>query len=377
MSGLILTEDRSRFFDYLEQMLWRAYYCARKGKRTTEDEHKFEINAAENIHQLAIDIMTRNYRPTVGIAFITKEPVIREIFAAPFRDRVVHHVLFNACSGWWDRRLIYDSYSCRVNKGTHFGIRRLHHHMQACSENFTVPCTIVKLDIQGFFMSLDREKLLKRILWGLDQQFKENYNELYHVLKFLWTSVIMDDPVQGVRLRGKRSDWDQLPTNKSLFNQPEGIGIVIGNLTSQLASNIFLDPLDRYIISDLGLKHYGRYVDDFYFIVPDSEKEYALACIDTISEFLSKLGLTLHPKKHYIQPISHGVPFLGAVVYPHCTVPGKRIKKEFIRAAYEFASGYESIESLISYMGMLSNFQSAKFEKEVFESLGWDYYSKL
>lgn len=371
--SLILTADKSNMFEYLEKAAWSAYYSARKCKRGTEDEHKFEINAAENIHQLVLDIITGNYHPTVGIAFITKEPVTREIFAAPFRDRVVHHILFNACSSWWDKRLIYDSYSCRVDKGTHFGIRRLHHHMQSCSKDFTVPCTIIKLDIQGFFMSLDRAKVLERILWGLDRQFEGNKGEFYRILKFLWTQVIMDDPVKGVRIRGKRSDWNDLPTNKSLFYQPEGVGIVIGNLTSQLASNVFLDYLDRYVTKELGFTHYGRYVDDFYYIVPDTEKEYAIHCISAIRDFLAGLGLTLHPKKRYIQPIERGVPFLGAVVYPHCTVPGKRLKENFCKAAYDFASGYETIEALVSYMGMMSNFQSHKFEKKVFEELGWEW----
>ena len=100
------TSEMDFFDEYFQRMLWQAYEMARKGKRKTEDEHRFELNEAENILQLRDDIISKTYEPSRGIAFITKEPVIREIFAAPFRDRVVHHFLFNVCNGWWDRHLI-------------------------------------------------------------------------------------------------------------------------------------------------------------------------------------------------------------------------------------------------------------------------------
>ncbi|MBR1875091.1 RNA-directed DNA polymerase [Candidatus Saccharibacteria bacterium] len=367
------TEKGAEFEEFLLEQLWKAYLEARKGKRHTDDEQKFEMNEAENLVNLRDAIISREYETSRGIAFVTTNPVPREIFAAPFRDRVVHHFLFNICNPWWDKRLIYDSYSCRLRKGTHFGIRRMQHHMRSVTNNFTEEAWIIKLDIQAFFMNLDRELVLKRILWGLDRQFKDNRGELYETCKFLWKKIILDDPVVGVRRRGRVRDWDILPKSKSLFYQPAGVGIVIGNLTSQLASNIYLDLLDRFIVYTLGYKHYGRYVDDFYYIVPTAELEKAKKDIEVIANFLNAMGLTLHPDKVYIQRVSSGINYLGARLYPGMVVPGYRIKHNYKKAAYDLASGHGTVESFISYMGMMTNFASRNYEREIFQEMGWEY----
>ena len=368
-----MKSEGNEFFDWLVQALWRAYRDARRGKRHTEDQQKFEANAGENVYNLAVSIYNRTYKPSRGIAFITKNPVVREIFAAPFRDRVVHHFLFNVCNPWWDKHLIYDSYSCRKEKGTHFGGRRLQHHMQAVSENYTKEAWVIKLDIRAFFMSMIRKRVLERILWGLDRQFEGDKNQLYKTCKFLWTEVIMDDPVQGVRKRGPLSNWDLLPPEKSLFNQSRGVGIVIGNLTSQLASNIFLDQLDRFVTENLGFSHYGRYVDDFYIVVPKAELEDAKRAIKIIRRFLHTLGLTLHKDKIYMQEVHKGVNFVGAKIYPRQITPGERLKKNYRKLAYDFASGHATTAQLISYFGMMKNYASNKYEQGVYQELGWDW----
>ena len=119
-------------------------------------------------------------------------------------------------------------------------------------------------------MSLPREKLYERVSWGLKQQFKDVISnrmgyQIYKICDFLWRQILFDDPASKAWKRGPIVNWDTrvLPAKKSLFMQPPGQGIVIGNLTSQLVSNIYLDQLDRYIFYDLGYKNYGRYVDDF------------------------------------------------------------------------------------------------------------------
>ena len=366
-------ELETPFEKFIFKMLLKAFYEASKGKHHTEDQHRFEINAPENILRLTLDILNGKYHPSRGIAFITRKPVIREIFAAPFRDRVVHHFIYDMVNDWWEKHLIPDSYSCRKNKGTLKGIKRAHTQMRRCSKNYTIPCHVIKLDIKAFFMSLDRKKLLERILWGLDEQFKDNKGPLYEVIKYLWTEVIMDDPVKGVKRRGKESDWDDLPWDKSLFHRPEGIGIVIGNLTSQLASNIFLDQLDRFIRFELGYKYYGRYVDDFYLVVTDDEYPQALEDIEKIRVFLEALGLTLHKDKHYIQPIEKGMPFLGAMIYPKKIVPNHRITKAFNTTAELFESGHAELEQVVSYLGMMKNYDGEKVVRKVFDRLGWEY----
>ena len=234
-----------RFDDWLYNDLKKAYREARKGKRRTRDEYDFEANELENLRNLRDSIVHHRYKPSRGIAFITRKPVIREIFAAPFRDRVVHHFLYEKTAPWWDRRFCYDSYSCRKGKGTLFGIKRMEHHIRSVSHNYSKKAYIIKLDIQGYFMSLPRQGLYDMVKWGLERQYKDS-PEMKDLLLYLWKEVIFDDPTEGVRKRGPKWLWNILPENKSLFNQPEGKGIVIGNLSSQLLSNIYLDQLDRY-----------------------------------------------------------------------------------------------------------------------------------
>lgn len=362
--------NQNNFPDYLLHELWRAYLAARTGKRKTTDEHRFELNAFENIAILKDDILHRTYKPSRGVCFIIHDPVTREIFAAPFRDRIVHHFLYNISYDWWDKRLITDSYSCRIGKGTLYGQKRLAHHIRSVTDNFTKPAFAIKADLQGYFMSLDRKILVQRINWGLERQFEGDYGQLYHTVKYLWKEVIMDDPVKGVKIRGKWSDWDTLPPTKSLFYQPKGKGIVIGNLTSQVLSNIYLDQLDRFITITLKYKHYGRYVDDFYIIVPENQKAQLLRDMEVIKNYIASLGLTLHPKKLYKQSTKHGVPFTGVVVHEGYIVPGNRVKGKCVKAFYNFVAGHGSAETIQSYLGHLEHINSIKFLKKLFDDLG-------
>lgn len=367
--------SNNNFETYLLNQLWRAYIEARKGKRKTVDEHQFELNDMENILLLREDILNHTYKPSRGVAFIIYDPVIREIFAAPFRDRIVHHFLFNICAEWWDRRFIPDSYSCRVGKGTLYGQERLKMHVRSVTNNFTEPAFAVKLDIQGYFMSLERKRLYKRICWGLDRQFGEKKGRLYYTVKYLWKEIIFDNPIKDVKIRGEKSDWNKLPRTKSLFTQPEGYGIVIGNLTSQLLSNIYLDQLDRYVVHTLGYKHYGRYVDDFYIIVPISQKKQLIRDVDAIEAYLRGLGLVLHPKKRYMQDVKKGVPFIGGVVHTGYMTPTPRVKKRTKAAFVKYATGQTNGDStsVVSYLGHLYHMDSKKFLKTLFDELGWDF----
>ena len=347
-----------------------AYLEARKGgKRNTFDEHKFEINEFENVHLLVQSIRHRVYEPMRGTAHVVFNPVIREIFAAQFRDRVVHHFIYMMIYDWWDRHFLYDSYSCREGKGTKMGYERLQHHIRSAMRTGK-KVYVITMDVQGFFMSLDREKLYKRAVWGLDQQFKDNKGMMYDVLKFCLKKVIMDDPVKGARLKGWPRDWRYLPDNKSLLKQPKGIGIVIGNLTSQLLSNIYLDQLDRYIHFTLGYKHWGRYVDDFYIVVTEDELPKALEDIENIRRFLKTLKLTLHPHKTRVQPAKNGVAFLGVVVYPNVIYPGKRLIKNTRTAFYKHAHGAHNEDSLISYVGCMKNIKHHKCLSNICKSVG-------
>ncbi|MBQ3309578.1 hypothetical protein IJG78_02785 [Candidatus Saccharibacteria bacterium] len=357
----------------MRERLYTAYEEAARHKRGTEDEVKFEAHLYENLELLFIEIKNRTYTPSSGIAFVTMSPVIREIFAAPFRDRVVHHLLYDMMVPWLDKRLIEDAYSCRKGKGTLYGIMRMEKKMRQCSRNFSKKIYVAKFDIQGYFMSMMRPKLFEKVVWVLDKQYpRKNY--IYHTLKFLWHQIIFDDPTREVRRRGAYWKWEVLPRSKSLFHQPAERGIVIGNLSSQLLSNLFLDEFDRFVKFDLGYKYYGRYVDDFFIIVTEEELSRLKREVKMIELKLSSMGLVLHPKKRTIQDAEKGVDFLGARVYPRRIIPGKRIRRNFYYYIQRLQSGMTGdLEPMISYMGLMKHLNSDKQIAKIFRLFGLDY----
>ncbi len=341
--------------DWLAKELKKAYRAARIGKTKRPEVEKFDKIAEIEIAALAREIHLRTYAPRPSTAFIVNKPVKREIFAANFRDRVVHHFLFNQVNKWWDARFIEDNYSCRKGKGTLYGIRRLDHHIRSVSRNYTRPAYILKLDLQGYFMSLERKKLFERAMWGLDGQFPDK-GYAYQLCRFLWKVIIFNDPLENVELNCPRSAWKGLPPSKSLFHQPKGRGIAIGNLTSQLLSNIYLDQLDQFVTLELGFKHYGRYVDDFYIV--STNKAELIKATATVERYLDRhLALTLHPHKRHLQECHKGVAFLGAVIYPHRIHPGKRLKHNLLEA---LSHADCSKETAASYRGLVKHYKHHK-----------------
>lgn len=364
--------------NWLLEELTLAFMEARKGKLKTFNEHSFEVNYPVYLNRLCDAILERHYTPGSSIGFVVWDPMVREIFAAPFLDRVVHHLLYHLNAQWNDDTFIKDSYSCRENKGTLYGVFRVQEMMREASANFTKPAYIIKLDIKGFFMSLSREKLLETVLKCLKRQYDEyqaafprEVRQLYQLNKFLWTKIIMDDPLSHVTWRCGAKERNKVPYEKSLLHQKKGYGIVIGNLTSQLLSNIFLNRLDHFVTEELGYQYYGRYVDDFFIIVPEEEYEQAKCDVKIIEQFLrEELQLQLHPKKRYYQSIYRGVTYLGVKIYPHCLYPGNRLQGKFRRAVAGLALKQTNNETMNSYLGLFKHLDGRKFVKRVFRQYG-------
>ena len=363
------------FEEWLLVELIEAYHEARRnGKRKTKNEHELELNEIENLVTLRDAIVARKYKPSKGIAFIIYDPVMREIFAAPFVDRIVHHFLFKHAIEWWEPRLWRGAYSCRKGKGTLAGVIDMQKNMRRVSRDGVVETVVVKRDLQGYFMSLNRRKLYGRIVWGLKRQYP-NEGKLYRTLKYLWKEIIFDEPTKGVKIRGNRREWDKLPVSKSLFYQPVGRGIVIGNLTSQLLSNIFLDMFDRFVVHELGYMAYGRYVDDWYIVLPKTGlKKLLEEDMPRMEEFLAGMGLTIHPDKQYNIPMREGVEFLGAKVYHDHILPGPRVLKNLADKTYKFATTGEGVvDGFGSYDGLLAYYDSEKAVRKIYDGVGWDY----
>lgn len=183
----------------------------------------------------------------------------------------------------------------------------------------------------------------------------------------------MDDPAKGAKKVGDLKAWKRIPACKSLFCQKPGIGIVIGNLTSQLLSNIYLDLLDRFVKFKLGYEHYGRYVDDFFIVVTEEQLPQLKKDVLAIEKYLKTMGLTLHPKKRFLQESSKGVPFLGAIVYHNHILPGERVFKNAKQAFREVEMGQRDLNTVVSYMGHVRYMQNVEFLRMCFETVGWEY----
>ena len=155
---LTLTDNQSE--DRILTDLFQAYFDARRNKRNTINALAFEKHFEENIFTLYDEIMSQTYSPKKSICFIVDKPVQREIFASDFRDRVIHHLIYNYIAPIFDKTFINDSYSCRIGKGTHYGIRRVDHFIRSCSQNYSEDCYILKLDIKGYFMAMNKQLVL-------------------------------------------------------------------------------------------------------------------------------------------------------------------------------------------------------------------------
>lgn len=363
--------------------LFRAYYDARKNKRSTINQLRFEMDLETHLYNLYRQIQERKYEPNPSLAFIVFKPVQREVFAADFSDRVIHHLFFNYVNPIFERTYIEDCYSCRKGRGTHYAVKRLEYHIRSCSRNYTRPCFILKLDLQGYFMSIDRAILYEMVTKTLDKyadrrdkdgkKWKDKLD--YSLITYLAKVIIFNDPVKNCNIKGNKSDWDGLPPNKSLFYSQNGCGLPIGNLTSQLFSNIYMSRFDHYVKRELKFKHYGRYVDDFYII--NTDKSLLKTAISHISAYLkNELRITLHPKKIYLQSYENGILFTGGYVKPHRTYSSNRVKGNMIKRLNELKKEkelnlYSLRATLNSYLGVMKHYKSFHLRKKIMIHHSW------
>lgn len=350
--------------------LFQAYFDCRSNKRRTANAMAFEVDYESKLIQLLEYINTGNYYPGKSIAFIVNKPVKREIFAADFRDRIVHHLIINKFNPLFEKDFIRDSFACRVGKGTHHGIKRVDTFIKKCSKNYSEDCFVLKLDIQAFFMNINRKLLFDKLhSYILDKYHLPDQK----IVIDLCRKIIFYSPVDNCIIKGLKSDWEGLPKSKSLFYTPKVCGLPIGNLTSQVFANFYLNSFDHFIKHDLKVRYYGRYVDDFVII--HNDRDYLKSIIPKIKRFLSdELFLTLHPDKIYLHHHSKGVKYLGAVIMPKRIYIANRTKGNFYNSISRYNDLSEShkpdktelqeIQSSInSYLGIMIHYKSYNIRK--------------
>lgn len=367
---------------YVDLMI--AYMTARQHKNNKQYVADFDRNLKPNLIALRDELLTRTYRARPSTCFIVLHPKQREIFAADFRDRIIHHLIFNYIHKMMERTFIYDTYSCIKHRGTHFGIKRLQHHMRSCSENGKKEVYIMKMDISGYFMHIDRMRLFE-ITRDSILRMADHFTDVSKTMRwrekidvgfvlYLVHEVIMLDPTCGCHINGRSRDWRGLPDSKSLFKSGEGKGLPIGNLTSQLFSNVYLNSFDQYMKRVVGCKHYGRYVDDFYVV--STSREWLHNIIPLTEKYLNEnLMLKIHRGKTKIYSSRRGVDFLGAFIKNNKVYISNQSLRRMNRQMNDIGkiTDRERFCSINSFLGVLSHYKTYKIRRRIAERL-WKCY---
>lgn len=347
--------------------LYVAFLCAKRHKGNQPYVIRFEKHLMENLTELRDALWDRTYKPSPSSCFIIERPKKREVFAAQFRDRVVHHLYYNYTHEIYERTFIADSYSCVPERGTHYGINRLASHIRKASHNYTRKCYVMKLDIRGYFMHIDRQRLLKIATATLQKMAQKTDGIDIDFLLWLTREIILLDPNENCHIVGSEDDWIGLDPAKSMRFVNSGKGMPIGNLTSQLFSNVYLNVFDQFMKRELHCKHYGRYVDDAYVVSTD--KAWLLSLVPDVQRFLSeRLELSLHMGKLIVTDIKYGVEFLGAFVKPYRTYASndclRRMERNIRNMSTKDDDGvYRSVNS---FLGVLSHHKTYRIRRMMF-----------
>lgn len=339
-----------------------AYFSCRKNKRRCSAAVSFEVNYEQNCIDLCESIINRTYLPEPSIVFVVNKPVKREIFAASFRDRIVHHYISIRLMPLFESEFIEETTNCRKGKGTSYGIRLMKESIRRVSNNYTSDCWVLKLDIKSFFMCIDKVLLLERLRTFIFDRYKGTDIE---TLLYLVEVTLKNNPVNDCRYRSPMSAWKDIPKNKSLFHQAEETGMAPGNLTSQIEANFLLNEFDHCLKTMF--QEYGRYVDDFYIV--SNDKKELIRAIPFIREQLSNIGLTLHPDKIFLQHYTKGVKYIGAVLKKDRAYVSNRTVGNFYSAIHRFnqlgekegyieANACHFASSINSYLGFCKQYMT-------------------
>ncbi|MEA1919947.1 MAG: reverse transcriptase/maturase family protein [Campylobacterota bacterium] len=333
------------------QAIYDAYIACRKHKRNTLNQLQFEVNLLDNLWNLQSELSTQTYKIGSSLCFLTSSPKLREVFAADFRDRVVHHVLIRAIEPFYEKKFIHDVYNNRKNRGTHSAIKQAQRYMHRNTQGY-----YLQLDIKGFFYNLDKNILFKQLFNDISNSTLKNKKEI------LWLSnkIIYHNPTRNYIFKGDKSKLELLPEHKTLFKLPSHLGLPIGNLTSQFFANVYMNGFDNYVKRVLKVKSYIRYVDDS--VIFDISKERLERLHVKIALYLKdNLGLLLREdtklKKH-----SSGLDFLGYIIRENYILTRKRIvnnykfKKANYLQNYENQRGKMSLEEIKKFLSVQASF---------------------
>ncbi|PJA90531.1 MAG: hypothetical protein CO137_00070 [Candidatus Magasanikbacteria bacterium CG_4_9_14_3_um_filter_32_9] len=333
-------KNKKILFDEITSLegLFSAWEGFKRGKEGRLDVQKFFLNLERNIFNLYEKVKSGTYQHSAYTSFLVCDPKLRNINKAEVVDRVMHHSIVKHIEPLFEKSFIFDSYSSRIGKGTHRGVERLKSFCLKLTKNKTRTAWALKCDIRKFFDSVDHDILIS-----------------------ILRDKIRDEKLMEIIEKIIRS-----------YSTKPGKGIPLGNLTSQIFSNIYLDRLDQFMKRNLRIKHYLRYTDDF--IILDVKKERLEKLVPVLNDFLEQdLKLQLHPNKLIIRKIHRGIDFLGYIVYPTHLILRTKTKRRMLRKIAakkrELDVGIISAETfdntLQSYLGMLTHCRGEGIRNEV------------
>ena len=342
VAALSANSDQPSSFEDLVQ----AYLDCRKSKRNTNSALAFEQNLERNLYQLHTELQDGDYTPGRSICFVITHPKPREVWAADFRDRVVHHLLYNKISPRFYKTFIPDSCACIPGRGTLYGVKRLESKIRSITQNWSKSAYYLKLDAQNFFVAIDKGILAGLLTKKIPKGFWLNLTNL----------VLFHDPRKDYEFQGPKESIELVPHYKRLTSHPSNLGLPIGNLSSQFFANVYMNELDQFIKHQIGARHYVRYVDDM--VILHESAQWLNAAKGRIEQFLAdRLNAKINPKKTILQPIERGVDFVGQVIKPwHRSVRKRNVAQAIKRVETSPLKDFLAVSN--SYFGLLGQAKS-------------------
>jgi hypothetical protein len=305
--------------------LYRSWVRCRRMKRNTMNALRFEFRAELNLLDLADELANRTYQPSRVIRFAVERPKLREIVAADFRDRVVHHYLVERLERIFEPLFIHDSYACRVNKGIHAALTRTRQFIRSGAMNGRRPLYALHLDVSNFFMTINRPILYQIIEQRLVREARKGGPKKHDLPMLAWltATILSHDPLSCRIDKGDSRLLAAVPSHKSLLHAPHGVGLPIGNLTSQFFANVYLNELDQHCKHTLKCRYYLRYCDDF--LILDPSPLHLAELREQIRKFMGeRLQLELNERYAAIRPVTDGIDFVGYIIRPDYVLVRRR-----------------------------------------------------
>lgn len=345
--------DSYSFRDILE-----AYSDCRRRKRNTRPALAFDIDYAKNLQKLLDDVNSGAYTIGPSRGFVVAWPKPREVWAAQFRDRIVHHLVYRDIAPFYIARFISANCACIKGRGTLYASRYLEKYCRSVTQNWQKPAWFLQMDIANFFVSIRRD-----LLWSIMAKDMGEASLTSRLVKM----IIHHDPTDRAIVK-PGTDFNLVPRHKSLWHAPKGYGLPIGDLPSQLcASGIYLDGLDKFVKHELKCRYYVRYVDDAVLL--SSDRDELLEWRDRIDRWLwLERGLRVAKNKTIIRPANSGINFVGRVILPFRAYIRKSTAaqaKAALQSLRENPLDAHALASVNSYLGLMRHGNSYNLRKRI------------